>query len=137
MKFSFSGRIKDAIDTIKNGNGDCIKHEKYYKVLYFIDRKVGEELRQKSLEGWKDTKFAWAIECGSKNNFFGNTPINLKGERTSIFSKDRTVKLFATKDKAEEYIKSLLEKLLIMQRDWQKIMRTLKKRKNVILLIKQ
>ncbi len=62
LKYSFSGRIKDAIDTIKSGNGDCIKQINFFgkhdKVLYFIDRKVGEELRQKSLEGWKDTKFA-------------------------------------------------------------------------------
>lgn len=62
LKYSFSGRIKDAIDTIKSGNGDCINQFNFFgkhdRVLYFIDRKVGEELRAKSLEGWKDTKFA-------------------------------------------------------------------------------
>lgn len=26
MKYSFSGRIKDAVDMIKLGNGDCIKN---------------------------------------------------------------------------------------------------------------
>lgn len=83
---------------------------KHDKVLYFIDRKVGEELRQKSLEGWKDTKFAWAVECGNKNSFSGYAPINLKGERISMFDEERTVKTFDTKDKAEEYVKGLLEK---------------------------
>lgn len=114
LKYSFSGRIKDAIDTIKSGNGDCIKQINFFgkhgKVLYFIDRKVGEELRQKSLEGWKDTKFAWAVECGNKNSFSGYAPINLKGERISMFDEERTVKTFDTKDKAEEYVKGLLEK---------------------------
>lgn len=98
LKYSFSGRIKDAIDTIKSGNGDCIKQinlfGKYDKVLYFIDRKVGEELRAKSLEGWKDTKFAWTVECGNKNSFSGYAPINSKGERISMFDEDRTVKTF-------------------------------------------
>lgn len=114
LKYSFSGRIKDAIDTIKSGSGDCIKQVDFFgkhdKVLYFIDRKVGEELRAKSIEGWKDTKLAWTVECGNKNSFSGYAPINLKGERISMFNEDRTVKTFATKDEAEEYVKGLLEK---------------------------
>lgn len=114
LKYSFSGRIKDAIDTIKNGNGDCIKQinlfGKHDKVLYFLDREVGEELRKKSLEGWKDTKFAWTVECGNKNSFSGYSPINQKGERISVFDEDRTVKIFDTKDKAEEYVKGLIER---------------------------
>lgn len=114
LKYTFSGRIKDAVDTIKNGNGDCIKQVnlfgKHDRVLYFIDRKVGEELRQKSLEGWKDTNFAWTVECGNKNSFSGYAPINLKGERISMFDEDRAVKTFTTKDEADQYIKGLLEK---------------------------
>ena len=46
LKYSFSGRIKDAVDTIKNGNGDCIMQfdlfGKHDVVVYFLDRKVGE-----------------------------------------------------------------------------------------------
>ncbi len=114
LKYSFSGRIKDAVDTIKNGNGDCIQQinlsGKHDKVLYFLDRKIGEELRQKSLEGWKDTKFAWTVECGNKNRFSGYSPINQKGERISMFDEDRTVKSFDTKDNAEQYVKELLER---------------------------
>lgn len=114
LKYSFSGRIKDAIDTIKSGNGDCIKQINFFgrhdKVVYFIDREIGEELREKTLEGWKNTKFAWAIECGYKNSFSGYSPINRKGERLSGFDEDRAVKTFETKEAAEQYVNALLER---------------------------
>ena len=82
LRFSYSGRIKDAVEMIRNGNGDCISSMKYVgridNVLYFLDRQIGEELRQKSLEGWKDTKFGWVIECGNKNSFSGYSMLNKK-----------------------------------------------------------
>lgn len=114
MKYSFSGRIKDAVDTIRSGNGDCIKQTVMFgridKVVYFIDRKVGEELRREFIEGWKDTKFGWAIECGYKNSFSGYCPVNTKGERISAFSEDRALKTFETRADAKEYVEWLLEK---------------------------
>lgn len=70
LRFSDSGRIKDAVEMIRNGNGDCISSMKIIgkvdKVLYFLDRKVGEELRHKSLEGWKNTKFGWGLNVDIK-----------------------------------------------------------------------
>lgn len=52
LRFSYSGRIRDAVEMIRNG--DCISSMKFIgridKVLYFLDRKTGEELRQKSLQ---------------------------------------------------------------------------------------
>lgn len=55
LRFSFSGRIKDAVDMIKSGNGDCIKSVqmvgRHDSVLYFLDRTIGEKLREKSLDG--------------------------------------------------------------------------------------
>lgn len=52
LRFSFSGRIKDAVDMIKSGNGDCIKSVqmvgRHDSVLYFLDRTIGEKLREKS-----------------------------------------------------------------------------------------
>ena len=91
LRFSYSGRIRDAVEMIRNGNGDCISSMKLIgridKVLYFLDRKTGEELRRKSLEGWKDTKFGWAIECGNRS------PV-----------------VFDTKESADEYVEYLVEK---------------------------
>lgn len=114
LRFSFSGRIKDAVDMIKSGNGDCIKSYNLFgrvdKVVYFIDRKIGEELRQKFLEGWKDTKFGWAIECGNKNSFSGYSMLNKNTERISIFDEERTPISFESKEEATRYVEDLIER---------------------------
>ncbi len=112
--FIFSGRIKDAVDMIRSGNGDCIKSYNLFgrvdKVVYFIDRTVGEELRQKSLEGWKDTKFGWTIECGNKNSFSGYSMLNKKTERISAFDEERNPITFENKEKASRYGEDLIER---------------------------
>lgn len=114
LRFSYSGRIKDAVEMIRNGNGDCISSMKIVgrvdKVLYFLDRKIGEELRQKSLEGWKNTKFGWGIKCGNKYSFIGYSMLNKRCEQISILSKDKTPIVFDTENDANKYIEYLLEK---------------------------
>lgn len=114
LRFSFSGRIKDAVDMIRNGNGECIQSVKLFgrvdKVIYFLDRKVGEELRQKSLDGWKDTKFGWAIECGYKSSFAGYSMLNNKNEMTSVFDKENIPMTFDSKEAASEYAEYLVDK---------------------------
>lgn len=114
LRFSYSGRIKDAVDMIRNGNGDCISSMKSIgridKVLYFLDRQIGEELRQKSLEGWKDTKFGWAIECGYKNSFSEYSMLNKNNERITVFDKNREPTTFDTKEAANEYAEYLIER---------------------------
>lgn len=114
LRFSYSGRVKDAVDMIRNGNGDCIQSSHFFgridKVIYFLDRKVGEELRQKSLDGWKDTKFGWAIECGNKSSFSGYSMLNKKNERISAFDEERTPMTFDSKESANEYTGYLVDK---------------------------
>ena len=67
MHLTFSGRISDAVESIRRGYGDviCVKNLPFgirtEKVLYFLDREYGENLRQKSLEGWKDTIFKYSL----------------------------------------------------------------------------
>ena len=77
---SFSGRIKDAVETIKTGNGDCICRNNIFwsgafyniRVLYYLDRSIGEDYREKTIEGFKDSKFCYIII------FNGNNFINLE-----------------------------------------------------------
>lgn len=71
MRLTFSGRISDAVESIRKGYGDviCVRNLPFgvriEKVLYFLDREYGENLRQKSLEGWKDTVFKYVLYYNS------------------------------------------------------------------------
>lgn len=61
----FGGRIKDAVETIRNGNGDVLQVSNFLateEVLYFLDREYGEMMREKFLKGWQNAVFAYAIK---------------------------------------------------------------------------
>lgn len=114
LRFSFSGRIKDAVDMIKSGNGDCIKTTQLFgrhdSLVYFLDRTIGEELRKKSLNGWEGTKFGWAIECGNKNSFSGYSMLNKKMERISMVDEECKPMTFDTEEAAKRYAEGLIER---------------------------
>lgn len=62
----FSGRVKDAVEVIKLGYADVLNTSSIFgsnsvKPIRFVDREYGESLRAKSIDGWKDTEFAYVI----------------------------------------------------------------------------
>ena len=72
-KLSFSGRVADAVESIKIGYGDVISVYdnlpfglRLESVLYFLDRKYGEDLRRKSIDGWKDFKIKYVVQRSDK-----------------------------------------------------------------------
>ena len=67
MKYSFTGKPKDMISSIRRGDGDVIIRGflGLENVLYFLDRDYGESLRKKTLEGWRGAKFAYGLYCDS------------------------------------------------------------------------
>lgn len=75
MKYSFSGKPKDMIESIRKGYGDVICRGIFgiEYVLYFLDREYGESLRKKTLEGWRGAKFAYGLFCDS-------IPVNIHGK---------------------------------------------------------
>lgn len=93
----FTNRTKDAMETIKNGDGDL--WISYYTggevVIYFLDRKYGSAVRESFLKSWGDYKFAYTINYGreilmdTNGNFF-DTP-----------------RYFETENEAEEYLNTL------------------------------
>lgn len=117
LRYSFNDRIKDAVDTIRKGNGDYISMESRvfsindYHVVYLLDRNIGDELRKKSIEGWKDSKFAWAIKCGNKNSFYPYNLIRKTGNIISVLGGiDSEPVCFETEEEAKIYIEKLIER---------------------------
>ena len=111
----FTGRLKDAIDTVRNGGGDCIEMGHMFgtiiDVVYFLDRNVGEELRKKTIEGLKDAKFKWIITCGNKNSMSGYYPLSEKYETfMPALSRDEKPLLFDTREEAVKCVEDLLDK---------------------------
>lgn len=109
----FSNRLKDAINTIKAGFGDVISCHIYRSMsnIYverFVDREYGEELRHKTLEGWKDdVKFAYGINFGLKNSF-SEYIVDINDD-INIMSKELKPLYFETEQDAQDYIDKMIK----------------------------
>lgn len=87
----FHGRIGDAIQAIKEGYADVILsggntnvfNEHDYPIV-MINRQIGDEYRQKSIKGFKDTKIGYCIFYGNKNSFGGYHPVDAIGDMAMI-----------------------------------------------------
>ena len=86
MRLAFTGRVSDMVESIRRGYGDVIVIKnlpfgiRVEKVLYFLDREYGENLRQKSLEGWKDTVFKYVLYYN--NNLIDKTTLKCVYDRS-------------------------------------------------------
>ena len=89
LKQLFVGRIKDAITTIRKGQGDVLSVSNMFgfaeSVYRFVDRIYGEEMRQKTLEGWKNAEFGYSLKFGYLNSMSGSRFINKDYQIMSIF----------------------------------------------------
>lgn len=105
---SFTDRIGDAVDEVVNGDGDAIKYETFLgmnftNVVYFLNREYGEEMKQKSIEGWKDTKFAWVLKICNFHQYVKKDGI-LTYERN-----DNAIEIFNTEEDALERLSKLTD----------------------------
>lgn len=113
FKILFTGRIKDAVETIRNGDGDVIKVGHVFgsaiEVVYFLDREIGEKLRQKSIKGWDNAKFGWIITCGNKDSMWGYSPLT-NGYKTysQFFDKETKPIIFDNRENAVKYIEKII-----------------------------
>ena len=97
----FTNRIKDAAETIKNGDGDVLCVSNLFStinVLYFLDRNYGSILREEFLKGWEDVKFSYAITCGNTSTL--DTDDNFS-------SSTNTTHYFDTEIEANNYLSNL------------------------------
>ena len=107
----FTGRIKDAIETIRDGDGDCILVTNIFgtstSVVKFLDEEYGNDLRLKSIEGFEDTKFGYAVKVGFFNAMSGGSLICKDNLMQSPFKKEQvSVKTFDDEEEVNAYIKS-------------------------------
>lgn len=109
----FTNYPKDAIDCIREDLGDVlvsingIFNFSFSRVRRYIDREYGKQLRQKTLEGWKDTKFGYAIKFGYTDSLFDGSLINEKKELHTYFDKSKIL-IFDSYNKAKKFVDEIL-----------------------------
>ena len=101
----FTRRIKDAVETIRNGDGDVLRVSDFFateKVLYFLDRDYGEKIRKRFLEGWKNAKFAYAIKHDINGELDIDDNYHVYGVPSGI-----TTRYFETEEEAQSHLEQL------------------------------
>lgn len=109
----FYNRIKDAIFAIRDGYADAIicKDQSiggFIQVVKFVDDAVAMEYRQKTLSGWQNTQFGFAMRAGNRNSWSGYSLIGNNGEKLGFMANTLKYKVFDTVADAEKYANELL-----------------------------
>ncbi len=76
----YSHRIKDAINQIQYGIGDALYSNHHDSVVMFLDRRYGNAIKQKTIEGWKNTKFGYSIYGYYENKIGSDSKFNKNGD---------------------------------------------------------
>lgn len=111
----FLGRPKDAIECIRKGFGDGFSQSNMFgmsleNVVRFIDRDYGEEIRRKTLEGWKNAKFAFGVSFNFLNSFNGGRNVCKNKCLFGYGDKPEDILTFDTEQSAQAFINEVNEK---------------------------
>ena len=111
----FTDRPKDAIECIRNGLGDGFAKSSILglelgHVVRFLDREVGEYIRHETIEGWKDTKFAYGVKFCYLNSLSNGRPVLKSEALKTMWDKAEDILTFETEDEASTFIDSVNEK---------------------------
>lgn len=104
----FYGRITDGIRSIRDGYAHALLGEvnpqnvfsQPVTPIYILDEEKGEEYRQKTIEGFKDAEFGYAIRFGNKHSFVGYWYIDEDGDTAGGFNV-RVPAFYKTKEAAQ------------------------------------
>lgn len=112
----FSGRPKDAIECIRNGFGDGLQRSHLFgmsleHVVRFLDREYGEEIRQKTIEGWKDTQFAYVVKICFLNSFSDGRLICKNKTLMGYGDTQEDVLTFKSEEEASAFIEEVNKKV--------------------------
>lgn len=111
LKYTFTGRIKDAVETIRSGEGDAIVIKsimgmKFIDVVYFLDRKIGDELRAKSIDGFKNAEFGYQIVV---SNYLGCYQVNIQNEAIMFGTTNQNPLIFESEELGNRYMSDLIK----------------------------
>ena len=118
---SFNRRIKDAVETIRNGDGDVLSVTNLLtstdSVHYYLDRDVGESLRNKFIKGWEDSEFNTLVfrngsMCGSYLTEDGHLIPTLlfDSDIDERFKTKENIRYFESEEEAEQVIQEIYAK---------------------------
>ena len=105
----FIDRPKDAIECIRNGFADAF-YESYLlgmkslNVVRYIDRVYGEEIRQKTIDGWKDAKFCYGVKFCFLNAITRGNLVTKNKELMGYGDTQDDVLTFETEKEASSFI---------------------------------
>lgn len=112
----FTDKPKDAIECIRNDLGDGFQQSQskllgftMEHVVRFINREYGEEIRRKTLEGWKD-KFAYGVKFTYLDSFSGGRLVMKNKTLMSWGDDTKDVLSFDSEEDAALFIKEINEK---------------------------
>lgn len=116
LRESFTDRIKDAYESIKSGNGDCIKGDsilgfKFMYVVRFLDRDKGENIRKKFLEGFENTEFGWTIRIRNKDSFGEGSLIDKNYISLGAFSNSKRYVFFETEEDTRAFVDKMMSEI--------------------------
>lgn len=125
----FLGRPKDAIECIKKDLGDGFLQSHLFgmtfeDVVRFIDRDYGEEIRRKTLEGWKNAKFAYGVSFNFLNSFSGGRNVCKNKCLYGYGDKPEDVLTFDTEQDAQSFIDDVNKKAEQYYKEYVKLPKT-------------
>lgn len=123
----FTRKIKDAITAIRENYAHALIQSSSIfgiqldRVCVFLDEEYGQELRKKTIEGWKDTKFGYSICYGYTNSM--SSPRYVLTDNTTAFAKRKGIEpyFFDTEGEAQEKINELIAEANKIQEEYNKI----------------
>ena len=126
---SFTGRPKDAIECIRNGLGDSVQRSKIFgiameRVVRYLDREYGNKVRAKTLDGWKNAKFAYGVKFLDFDLFSCGSLVTKDKKLMSVNDFPKDILYFDNEEDAKSFINEVNEKAINYCKEYSALFKT-------------
>lgn len=109
QSYQFNNRIGEAIEEIRYGDGDGIitfdlNGDDGIKVIHYLDRKYGDEIKKNTIEKFKDATFSWIIKIPLCPSYINN-------EDKIVYGISNDIKTFKNEKEAIKYLLNLTKEV--------------------------